>query len=98
MTEDINMNWKSDGCTVYALNEQGVNGFSFPIQGNGRSGYNPRKLLKVAAMAESAPDMYRALKKMIDMHIEDFGCEGLDNHVINEACEALVKADGEQHG
>lgn len=47
-------------------------------------------------MENAAPDMYRALRKMIDMHIEDFGCDGLDNEVIDEACAALAKADGEQ--
>jgi hypothetical protein len=65
MTNKININWKSDGFTVYALNASDVNDFSFHVQGNGRSGHDAKRLQKVVSMAEAAPDMYRALKYLV---------------------------------
>lgn len=43
-------------------------------------------------LISAAPDMYRALRKMVDMYIEDFGCDGLDSEFIREAYAALTKA------
>lgn len=86
---NLNMDWQQDGLTVYALNEQGVNDFSFHVQGNGRSGYDPKKLTKVASMALAAPDMYRALLDCI-AECEQF----MPIEVLHNAQEALAKADG----
>lgn len=88
---NMNMNWQSDGFTVYALNEQGVNDFSFHVQGNGRDGHDQKALQKIVSMAEAAPDMYRALREFV-------GNSSVQTNFPHE-CEvaeaALAKADGE---
>lgn len=95
---NMNMNWQSDDFTVYALNEQGVNDFSFHIQGNGRKGHDPKTLQKVVAMAEAAPDIYNAAKGLIDYVVEKYGLENESElscpHMI-ELSKALAKARGE---
>ena len=97
MSEKINMNWKSDSFTVYALNERGVNDFSFHVQGNGKQGYSPRNLEKVVSMAEAAPDMYRALGNLLERVKNDAEAKGWFINEQVEAMKALAKADGEQH-
>ena len=86
---NFNMNWQSDGFTVYALNEQGVNDFSFHVQGNGRNGHDPKTLQKVVSMAEAAPDMYRILKTLL----QPYGREDISDEEIEAV---LAKADGER--
>ena len=58
--------WRiADGYTVYALNEIGVNQFSFTIQGNGRHGAAPAELQANVILAKAAPELYAALKAVV---------------------------------
>lgn len=102
MSNKFNMDWQSDSHTVYALNEQGVNDFSFHVQGNGRNGHDPKALQKVVSMAKAAPDMYRALRSAVDavkadiIRVRPSEREVLINlFYIWE--QALAKADGVQN-
>lgn len=96
---DINMNWESVDFTVYALNEQDVNDFSFHVQGNGRNGHDPQTLKKVVAMAKAAPDMYQALlaltTKIKNNISSDIGDEELALYIA-QAEASLAKARNEQ--
>lgn len=109
---NLNMNWQSDGSTVYALNEQGVNDFSFNVQGNGRNGHDPKTLQNVVSMAKAAPDMYRALRDalvLLEEHVrridwergscrsfEEIEADGDLPDEILAIRAALAKADGEE--
>lgn len=95
---NINMNWKQDGFTVYALNEQGVNDFSFHVQGNGRSGHDPKKLQKVVSIASAAPEMYRALRNVVSSPYDKLGDivqVALTQTEVDYIRTAIAKADGE---
>lgn len=63
---NINMDWEQDEFTVYALNCDGVNDFSFTVQGNGRNGHDPKKLQEVVNLAKHAPEMYFMLKGIME--------------------------------
>lgn len=78
----LNMNWVSDDFTVYALNDEGVNDFSFHIQGNGRKGHDPKTLKEVVAMAVAAPDMYSLLDMVNQSVIESEGEVDLADRVV----------------
>jgi hypothetical protein len=49
----------------------------------------------VKSLIVAAPDLYKVLEAMVNMHIEDLGCDGLDNPVIDQAYAALAIAKGE---
>jgi hypothetical protein len=84
--------WRiADGYTVYALNESGVNQFSFTIQGNGRHGAAPAELQANANLAKAAPELYEALKQVLeDENLLDY----VQIETLYRCAEVLTKARG----
>ena len=53
--------WLQDGCTVYALNDRGVNWFSASVQ----DAHTPEaELIEVAQLMKSAPDLLAELQNI----------------------------------
>jgi len=48
-----------------------------------------------AHLISAAPDMYRALRGLIEAHAHVYGLDGAWDEELNAAREALAKADGE---
>lgn len=57
------MSWQLSGCTVYELNTEGVNDFSFHVQ---RKDHDIQKAEVVAALASKAPEMLQILAKLAE--------------------------------
>lgn len=79
--------WLQDGCTVYALDEHGVNWFSASVQ----DARTPEaELVAVARLMKAAPDLLAALETLLN----DPGEDQIRSTTWDKARVAIAQARG----
>ena len=92
--------WFRDGRTVYALNSQNFNRFSFSVQ----DAHTPEsELIATATLAQSAPELLEALEELVRINEQHNAAiqsvtgkpAGWKDDYLNQARAAIAKARGE---